>query len=80
MEFSRQEYWSGLPFSPPRDLPDPGIVSCIAGGFFTPKPGRRPTLLINATKYEFSLQLVYDGGPELVGFFEGVTHQLQFEN
>ena len=25
MEFSRQEYWSGLPFSSPRDLPDPGI-------------------------------------------------------
>ena len=24
MEFSRQEYWSGLPF-PPGDLPDPGI-------------------------------------------------------
>ena len=25
MEFSRQEYWSGLPFSSPGDLPDPGI-------------------------------------------------------
>ena len=25
MEFSRQEYWSGLPFSIPGDLPDPGI-------------------------------------------------------
>ena len=25
MEFSRQEYWSGLPFPSPRDLPDPGI-------------------------------------------------------
>ena len=25
MEFSRQEYWSGLPFPPPGDLPDPGI-------------------------------------------------------
>ena len=29
--FSRQEYWSELPFPPPGDLPDPGIscVSCI---------------------------------------------------
>ena len=32
--FSRQEYWSGLPFLSPGDLPDPGIepssfVSCI---------------------------------------------------
>ena len=25
MEFSRQEYWSGLLFPPPGDLPDPGI-------------------------------------------------------
>ena len=25
MEFFRQEYWSGWPFPPPRDLPDPGI-------------------------------------------------------
>ena len=25
MEFSRQEYWSGLPFLPPGDLPNPGI-------------------------------------------------------
>ena len=25
MEFFRQEYWSGLPFSSPEDLPDPGI-------------------------------------------------------
>ena len=25
MEFSRQEYWSGLSFASPGDLPDPGI-------------------------------------------------------
>jgi len=25
MEFSKQEYWSGLPFPPPGDLPDLGI-------------------------------------------------------
>ena len=25
MGFSRQEFWSGLPFPPPGDLPDPGI-------------------------------------------------------
>ena len=38
--FSRQEYWSGLPFPSPGDLPDPGIelVSLVspalASGFF----------------------------------------------
>ena len=41
MQFSRQEYWSGLPFPSPGDLPDPGIklaslVSpALADGFFT---------------------------------------------
>ena len=25
MEFSRQEYWSGLPFLSPGDLPEPGV-------------------------------------------------------
>ena len=25
LEFPRQEYWSGLPFPSPGDLPDPGI-------------------------------------------------------
>ena len=25
MEFSMQEYWSGLPFPSPEDLPDPGL-------------------------------------------------------
>ena len=31
VEFSRQEYWSSLPFPPPGNLPDPGMetVSCI---------------------------------------------------
>ena len=27
MGFSKQEYWSGLPFPSPEDLPDPGIES-----------------------------------------------------
>ena len=41
MGFSRQEYWSGLPFSTPRDLPDPeteftSLASpAMASGFFT---------------------------------------------
>ena len=41
MRFSRQEYWSGLPFPPPGDLLNPGIepVSlkspALAIGFFT---------------------------------------------
>ena len=44
MGFPRKEYWSGLPFPPPGDLPDSGIepVSpASAGGFFTTeRPGK----------------------------------------
>ena len=39
--FPRQEYWSGLPFPPPGDLPDPGIKPTsptLAGEFFTSEP------------------------------------------
>ena len=38
MEFSRQDYWSGLPFPLPGVFPPPRdrtLVSCISGGFFT---------------------------------------------
>ena len=41
MGFSRQEYWSGLPCPPPRDLPDPEIgpaslmLPALASEFFT---------------------------------------------
>ena len=41
MGFSRQEYWSGLPFPPPGDLPNPEtklaslMPPALAGGFFT---------------------------------------------
>jgi len=40
----RQEYWSGLPFSPSGDLPNPGMEpmslpsSALAGEFFTTTP------------------------------------------
>ena len=37
MGFSKQEYWSGLPFPSPGDLPDPGIETAppeLAGRFF----------------------------------------------
>jgi len=45
MGFSRQEYWTGLPFPSPGDLPDPGIKPKspeLAGGFFTADPTGKP--------------------------------------
>ena len=48
MEFSRQEYWSGLPFPSPGDLPNPGIKPgspALVGVFFTTEPPRKPRIL-----------------------------------
>ena len=45
MGFSRQEYWSGLSFPPPRDLPDPGIEAAFptsVGGFSTTESPGNP--------------------------------------
>ena len=45
MEFSRLEYWSGLPFASPGDLPDPGVEPAspaLAGGVFTTVPPGKP--------------------------------------
>ena len=46
MGFSGQEYWNGLPFPSPGDLPHPGIESLSpvrAGRFFTSEPPGKPT-------------------------------------
>ena len=51
MGFRRQENWSGLPFPPPGDLPDPRIEPTspispsLAGGFFTTVPLVKPTVV-----------------------------------
>ena len=52
MRFSRQEDWSGLPFPPPGDLPDPGTKPtsfsspALAGEFFTTVPPGQPQVLL----------------------------------
>ena len=57
MEFSRQEYWSRLPFPSPGDLPNPGIEPAfpaspaMAGRFFITEP---PGKLLQRYKYEAS--------------------------
>ena len=49
MGFSRQEYWSGLPFPSPGDIPDPGIKlaslmsPALAGRFFITEPPKKLT-------------------------------------
>jgi len=48
MGFPGQEYWGGLPFPSPGDLPDPGIKPesfaspALVGSFFTTEPPGKP--------------------------------------
>ena len=62
MGFSRQEYWTGLSFPSPGDLPDPGIEPsspALAGGFFTTESlGKLRTLV---GKWIFKVLLVRKG-------------------
>ena len=50
MEFSKQEFWSGMPFLSPGDLPDPGIElaspasPALTDGFFTTEPLGKPII------------------------------------
>ena len=78
--FSRQEYWSRLPFPSPRDLPDPWIkpVSLVSlslvGGFFTiVPPGKsstvlrgRSTLICNKHPYTSQSQALLSRSQHLV--------------
>ena len=56
--FSGHEYWNGLPFSPPGDLPDPGIEPtslmslALAGGFFTSSATSDSSKLETIKKYQ----------------------------
>ena len=55
VEFSRQEYWSRLPFPSSGDLPDPGIKPespALAGGFLTTEPpGKPPSKFLGRHKF-----------------------------
>ena len=61
MEFSRQKYWNGLPFSPPGDLPDPGVeprsLALQTDSLLSEPPGKHTSIRLtkikktNPTKY-----------------------------
>ena len=56
MEFSRQEYWSGLPFPSPGDLPNPGIEpgspALQADALPSEPPGKPNSILTRIKKEE----------------------------
>ena len=59
MEFSRQEYCSGLPCSPPGDLPAPGTEPmsltspALAGGFFSTSTNWEAPELVSDAAIQF---------------------------
>ena len=68
MGFSRQEYWSGLLFLPPRDLPDTGtepappVFPALADGFFTTELLGKPMMWLRLFHWKLCSQK-----PELPG-------------
>ena len=63
MGFSKQEYWSGLPFPLPGNLPNPGIKPqpqgspALAGGFFTTEPAGKPIRGMGRVKGETDVEV-----------------------
>ena len=59
MGFSKQGYWSGLPFPTLGDLPSPGtepeslMSPALAGGFLPPAPPEMPNFLLDMNKLMF---------------------------
>ena len=55
MEFSRQEYWSGLPFPSPEDLPNPGIEPrspALQADTLPSEPPGKPNILFIKSHYQ----------------------------
>ena len=85
MGFSRQEYWSGLPFSSSGDLPDPGIdltslmSPALAGRFFTTSttweaPQRRK----HPYQWRFPLQIKFKREQQFTIILSSVTSFLSW--
>ena len=69
MGFSRQEYWSGLPFPSSEGLPDPGIKPrspALQADSFQSEPARKPKCAW--TRFFFFLILLYCTFQHCIGF------------
>ena len=79
MEFSRQKYWSGLPFPLPGDLPNPGIQSrtpvfpALAGIFFTTEPPGKPMYV-----YMYVVWIYTQNGILVIKKNEGISLMVQW--
>ena len=84
MGFSRQEYWSGLPFPPPGDLPDPGTepvspaCPALPGGFFATSATWEASLKTESQllKYLYESNLEMTHQCSLEGFVQIIARDL----
>ena len=59
MEFSRQEYWRGLPFPPIGDLPDPGIKPkspALQADSLPSEPPGKPNLFVLSFSHTYEIK------------------------
>ena len=67
MGFSRPEYWSGLPFPSPEDLPDPGIeprFTELQGDSLPSEPPGKPNLQNRNRLIDLENKLLFTGDGE----------------
>ena len=63
--FPRQEYWSGLPFPSPGDLPDPGMERislaspALAGGFYTAEAPGKPIHYLVCINFSYGSGVIH---------------------
>ena len=82
VEFFKQEYWSGLPFSPPGDLANPGIEPesspspALAGGFFITDP---PQLFCRKLRYLIFLSYLKAQQRRLWCYYETICSKTVYE-
>ena len=81
MEFSRQEYWSGLPFLSPGDFPNPGIKPrspALQAGTLPSEPPGKPLLACEMSAivqyFEHSLALPFFGTGMKTDLFLSCSH------
>ena len=69
MGFPRQEYWNGLSFPPPRDLPNPGIKAASLKS-----PALAGKLFTTSTTWEFPQGPSFLSDPSMTFFPQASSH------
>ena len=81
MEFSRQEYWSGLPFPSPGDLPNPGIElksSALQADALPSEPPGKSHATLNQIKMLPDFWLLSPTIPFITRFLEEILYTHDF--